>query len=392
MLVFGVFGEFDSDNIGDILIGEGAFILLNEQLSDIRKIPLGRASSSKGDSDNIEKRQGMIKKLHRYSYSKYILYRHLIELCKLPSELKTLNGYAKDNISGLDVIIIGGGQLLHDNTLRMLIRILALVSEAKREKKPVVFFGTGASVPRTVISKMLFKMIFEKLKYSNIYLRDNRSIQIITRYLPTGNNNIFWVPDTAIARAGQHIMKKRSDKVLWGLAPISHASLPFALRKEKINQDEWWLSLAGLLIERNITPVLFSSGVEADYERCLTIRSKFKIKNNIELDILPRSKEADTFLEQLSNLDRVVAQRLHISISYFSMGGRPYSLPWDDKVAEFYQIIGMPERHSDSQDINDVFESVLRDSEPSVTVEDLRKKISSCVSDIAKISIKKRCF
>ena len=61
MSVFGVFGEFDSDNIGDILIGEGALIVLSEQLSDVRKIPLGRISSSNKGSSKIKKKQSIIK-------------------------------------------------------------------------------------------------------------------------------------------------------------------------------------------------------------------------------------------------------------------------------------------------------------------------------------------
>jgi polysaccharide pyruvyl transferase WcaK-like protein len=387
MSVFGVFGEFDSDNIGDILIGEGAFILLSEQLVDVRKLPLGRVSSLTNTMNKTKNKKNNVKIFHRYLYSRYISYRHIIEISKLPSELKLLNKYAIDNVSDLDVIIIGGGQLLHDNTLRMLIRILFIINEANKKQKPVVFFGTGASAPRTVFSKFLFKKIFKELDSSKIYLRDNRSTEIVAKFFPVSNANIVLIPDTAIARACQKTINKKSVEKIWGLAPISKDTLPFELRKEKINQDEWWMCMAESLIKNNITPVLFSSGVMSDHERCLSIQSKLKIENNIELDVLPRPKDTDTFLKQLSHLDKVIAQRLHISISYFSMGGSPYSLPWDKKVFEFYNIIGMPERHSDCLDVDKVIKDVLKAPNPSISIEDLYRKLTLCVSCIANISI-----
>ncbi len=337
---FLVVGEFDSDNVGDQLIGAGHESLFKHVgCAPVIKSLESTRTRSRENSKRYLKSSSRFS-LHRLLYKKSIVYRHLVELSISLIRWKEYELHAEASLKDCDSLIIGGGQLLSDGTLRMLFRIYHITSIAKRRAIPVAAFGTGVSIGRTVISRYLQKKVLSSLSVQS-YFRDAHSIHYARSVMSGVQIHNDPTPDNAIFAAFPHNGLKSNRRCV-GVAPMSPSILiQFGISPDTI--EPWWLAIIADLIARGEQPFLFSSGVIADHVYAEKLQSTLS-KKGFFVDLLPRPETHLDLLIQLSTMRYVVAQRLHISIAYYAMGGIPLSAKWDKKVEEFYAMIGLQNR------------------------------------------------
>jgi polysaccharide pyruvyl transferase WcaK-like protein len=377
-----IVGEFDSDNVGDQLIGEGHVMLFDEvgwRVVVAALEPPRRASADMSRSLDV----CGLKWLHRRLYRRSIWYRHLVELFLLARDRKNSLRHARTSLLGVDFLVLGGGQLLSDGTLRMLKRLASLTLEARRNGIAIAAFGTGISRPKTIISSLLVRNVLGSLN-SKSWFRDVGSIGIAKKFVPVKMLDDHPVPDCAIVRAdylGKATQVEADPRVI-GIAPMSDASLRLSAL-EAAESDLWWVRVMSLLIERGYRPFLFCSGVDADQRRCLRIKAQAE-SHGLAVGLTARPENSSEFIEILAGMGRVLSQRLHISISYYSIGRTPTSVGWDQKVDYFFYDIGLERRViKPTVPPAHAVELLLLDEKPTVLPEHLialsREKVSECM-------------
>ncbi|UOE85838.1 polysaccharide pyruvyl transferase family protein [Vibrio splendidus] len=346
-----VFGEFDSTNVGDVLIGLGQDYVYKHCDLDAKMIPLELYSRKDVKINTSNKIVKPSRRLHRFFYKKSYYYRHLLEFTKFLVKKNSYFDHSLKSIDGSRVVIIGGGQLFNDNSLRMILRIYCLLKSSQMNNIKTYIVGAGMPRPKTLISRYMTKSAVRLLPNENIFFRDSKSITVANEFysLDLTEDNI--IPDFAISYINQFSSPTPSVIKKVGLAPISKEVLPKSHLRLLFNHDIWWVELAKYLISKNIEPIIFCSGSIEDYSRCLDIK-KLALESGLNIELLPRPLSASSFIDNVNGLDNVVAQRLHVSITSYSLGKRPISLPWDDKVKCFYNEIGLPDNYLVEDDIS----------------------------------------
>lgn len=338
-----VFGEFSSDNIGDVLLGESQSYVYGKNHINISLSTFGgEAEGSSLKKANLESSAIRLhKKVHRWFYSKYFVYRHALELMIFLLRREKEKSNIRKKLENADVVIIGGGQLFSDNSLRMLLHIYYITKIAVELDLNIKIIGSGVPTPKTCISKVIMRKILSFYNINNIYFRDEKSIKVINKItnLELSEKNV--IPDFAItyvAKFNKTLKSGRGEVI--GLAPISFDCLPHSQKNKVYNSNTWWISLAKLIEKKGYTPVLFCHGTKVDYQRCLDVQTEAE-KRGLLIKVLPRLECVQEYLVMINSFRNVVAQRLHISITAFSLGKSPISLPWDDKVRCFYNEAGL---------------------------------------------------
>jgi polysaccharide pyruvyl transferase WcaK-like protein len=381
-----IVGEFDSDNVGDQLIGEGHAVLFADAGWRVVTAPLEppkKITSTVSDPSANKNVRG----LHRRLYGRSVWYRHLVELASFAGKRERYMRHARESLDGVEFLVIGGGQLLSDGTLRMMKRLLFLMIIAKQRRMAVAAFGTGASEPRTLVSKFLLRAICRRLS-SKSWFRDAGSISIAKRYASAGVLSDMAVPDCAIARAvslGKATRIMAESRVV-GIAPMSEVSLRLS-SSETAESDSWWGRVISLLNDRGYQPVLFCSGVSADHRRCVRIASQAE-SLGLRVELARRPESPEELIGLLAKMGHMLSQRLHASISYYSIGLVPTSVSWDPKVNHFFDGIGVGRRViAPVEAPEQAVEILLSDERPTVLPERLvelaREMAAECLRSVS---------
>ncbi|MCD9097674.1 polysaccharide pyruvyl transferase family protein [Luteimonas fraxinea] len=337
-----IVGEFDSDNVGDQLIGEGHAAIFSSH-GNVRILPL-EPTRKTVDLHNRSgariSRAGNFKSLHRTLYQSSTLYRHMVETCEQIIRWKAYRMHSENTIADADMLIVGGGQLLSDGTLRMLYRIYHLTEVAQARGIPVVVFGTGLTPGRTFVSRRILICVLRNLGSTN-YFRDSASMSAARQAVPSIALSAEATPDCAIAGISNQ-QAIDPGAALVGIAPMSPTILArLGVSTHRI--DEWWIDIITRLVINRERPVLFSTGVSLDMEYAASLQSRLAEKG-FDIELLRKPTRPDELLEDLRSMKRILAQRLHASIAYYALGGLPASATWDTKVNEFYSRISLPGR------------------------------------------------
>lgn len=372
-----VFGEFNSDNIGDVLLGESQLYVYGKNNLNVSLATFGSdCERGRSKDKRLEfSTNNFLKKIHRWCYSRFFVYRHAFEMNLF--WLKRMQEYksTRNKLQDIDVVIIGGGQLFSDNSLRMLLHIYCITKTAIEFGLDIKIIGSGVPTPKSFISKYLMAKIFSFYDKQNVYLRDQKSIYVVNEIssLKLDKKNI--IPDFAIsyvAELNNSFISSRNRTI--GLAPIGIDCLPYSQRSMVYNCDNWWIALAELIKNNGYIPVLFCHGTQIDYKRCLEVQDEAK-KRGLSIDVLPRPECVEEYLSMVYSFENVLAQRLHVSIAAFSLGKLPVSLPWDDKVKCFYDEAGLEQNFVEFPDNNHeyIFSLLLK---TSATQSNLQKLVN----------------
>ena len=390
-----IFGEFLSDNLGDVILGESqkytySKLGINIELSNFElcnNIKKNDKENISFDNNNKRGKANFINVTHRNLYRKSNYYRHMIDMFiffyKYPKYRLKLVKYLKNS----QHVIIGGGQLFSDNSLRMLLSIFVISRVARKNEIRVSIIGSGLCYPKTIISKNIIKYILSKHDNSNVYLRDSKSISVANDLsnLNLNENNI--IPDFAISYLTNKSILSNNEKPVnrVGIAPISFKCIPKEQQLNIYNYDNWWIELASLLSFNGYTPVLFCHGTQEDFDRCFDIYNKAKLQG-IDIELMPRPSKVDNYIEYMAEFKTVICQRLHVSITAYAMNKSPISLPWDDKVKCFYNEALIPQRYLDYKSIQ--HKDIIRLVKCSKLNENRKKELINKVNNVIQNAIK----
>ena len=243
------------------------------------------------------------------------------------------------------LVIIGGGQLIKNNTA-LFCQKLSLISRiANTQSIPTALIGVGVDKKMVPKTWRIAKKSVTTAKF--IILRDTKSRDRISAAMGSANNCSI-LPDLAFALKNPELDPAMSDRSISlainimnfdsMLAPLSASS--------KIDTNtiiSGFCDIAKVALETGSTISLFTSGSYSDFQAANIVRTEICARIGVELPIFHPST-LDDLLAFLINVDDVIATRMHAGILAFISGCSPVCVNWDDKVAGVWSAIYQQER------------------------------------------------
>lgn len=384
-----VVGEFDSDNMGDVLIGASQKRALELFGHDpiIRPLEPNRKIESSLENGRAK---SFGRALHQAAYSRSIFYRHALDARQLQQERTTYQTYVDDILANVELVLIGGGQLLSDDSLRMMSRIDQIVRTARNRSLPVAACATGASPPRSRAARRLFKEILTHANSLSAF-RDTISQKLAAQYSDESSLETTVCPDAAIPLARQlSLGAHRKIKDVVGLAPISPV-VRYSTENTINLLRVWWTHLAGELHRRGKEVEFFSTGTLADQHFCESLAHELQ-RDGIYVRIAPRPQDVTEFVELVSSYRSALTQRMHAAVVRFASGQTPLSLPWDLKLHSFFFERGFQDRLLTSEflPVNDVVDKLSETIDCSSSAERTAEFVLATIGKIVSEGLKGR--
>ncbi len=264
---------------------------------------------------------------------------------KDPALLQT----AEDAISGCDIVIFGGAPLFNYAYQTFYERTAVTLEIAKKYNKPVLFSAIGVEgydEDNEKCQRLKKTLNFDCVK--QITTRDD--FPRLQMYKNNEQLVIDKVADPAVF-SSTVLRNFTSEKIEKKIGLFVLRANGFKDNKVDFSKDEasaLWVNLVNELTARGYDCELLTSGHFGD-EAFLDYLTR---TTNLALSkCIFNINSPEQLIKKLSTYDGVVSCRLHPSIISFSFDIPSVGLVWNNKVKEFYNCIGYPDRILEVEDI-----------------------------------------
>lgn len=340
-------GEYYSHNLGDGVIAEALCYLFKQAAPelDVKLIDLShRTEYCATPPCSIIRATGVISKIvswlcktiirnHRMrrSVQYWVIWRF--------RERKTHHEFMISELSGAAALIIGGGQLLMDNSLVFPYRIHSTAHSANELSIPIAFHACGVGDSWSWMGRRLFNASLCPASVVSISCRDNNSVQKLKTTLPQIAAKVSLAIDPAICAAEAYGISAALESKTIGLGVIAPTEL---LGQSKFSQfaDEsyslaQWGKLINKLSKRGYPIALFTNGSEADYVFASKVYNSALEVGVKDISLLPRPQVPRELVVIIAQFRAIIAYRLHAIIIATSLGIPSIGFIWDEKVQQF---------------------------------------------------------
>lgn len=339
-------GEIFSQNLGDGVIGISLAWLLKKAraTAEVCFVDISGRPGFEAEDFFCAGSQNRLRSLHRLFLKNSVYKRVTIFPIWYFSKRKRYVRIWQEALKECDLVLIGGGQLLMDNSLDFPLKIRELVRVAHGMNKGIAYYSCGVG---RKWSRLGHRLLAESVCAGGVCwlsVRDNGSRDMIGTLFPHHTINCHLSMDPAICAAEAFGVSADSKSTLVGLG----ISEPNTLKRSTVGKNDFsakqvvqfWVDLAELLVADRHEVVFFTNGQTDDYAFAKEIVDRIKIKSKKEIVLLKRACSPQTLVDQISRFRAIVAHRLHSNIIAYSLGIPSVGLIWDKKVAEFGKISG----------------------------------------------------
>ena len=292
----------------------------------------------------------------------------------------------REALEGLDVLVLGGGNLIADHDLNFPIKISAAVELAAAKKLPVAVFGVGVSEDWSPAAQAYLARAFGKVRVFHVAVRDQKS-QALWR-------DRFAYPALVCRDPGvlasRHYARRPGDggvvRVGLGLTDPMAVSYHGGDAIGEAEFTAWCVELARGLDGRGCEVTLFTNGSPED--RAYLQRAAEAIRAEVpRVQVAPGFRDPGELAAFASGLDLLLAHRLHACIVAYSFGVPHVGFLWDEKVRSFFGAVGRSRFLADAG--RDPPEAVLQlcDEALRVGVDESRRAaiLAEARQDIARL-------
>lgn len=311
----------DSDNLGDLVIEACDISLIRTVMKNLN-IPVWKY-------EIISRAAGIVKK-------EYVA----------TGDPELLKG-AEKQIMESDVVFFGGAPLFNYKYQIFYERTAVTLELAQKYSRPVIFSAIGVEgydEDDPKCQRLKKTLNFDCVK--QITTRDD--FDSLQKYLENGTVRIGKVADPAVYTKEAFAKYVQSPKKN---PEIGRKIGLFVLRSggfksngidfSRAEAADLWLSVIDELQKRGYDYTLLTSGHfgdEAFLDYLIRERGVDSTKCRFDLD------SPEKLVRDISMFDAVVSCRLHPSIISYSLGVPAIGIVWNQKVAQFYEAIGYPDR------------------------------------------------
>jgi polysaccharide pyruvyl transferase WcaK-like protein len=338
-----VAGEIFSANKGDRAIHDCLLYLLKLLAPAVETISI-----------DISGRFPHVSSLNRMRMSQRVALLQAIPGFRLPLMLlnagyqpvKMLRGQSykwRRSLETADLLVVGGGQMLMDDSLNFPLKISALTRLAQKLNLPYHISACGVGESWSMMGGALFRRALRTAQ--SITLRDHLSQERLYHFVPDLVSQVTFDPAIWAATVYPIQPSKQTGDYL-GLGVINQREANFHISREKrFSRSAWeeqWLDLLANLVSKNQRVELFTSGSPADHAFAVELftASQKRGWNTVSLAPYPDSPQA--LITSLRGYSLVVAARLHAAILSNAYGISTVGLAWDQKVKAYYAETGRP--------------------------------------------------
>lgn len=258
-----------------------------------------------------------------------------------PNYAPRMHAYFRPIIQAADLIMFAGGGIIEYSYNRYQDSIEAIVQEARRAGKPVVFSAVGL-VGECDPKSLRFQTMRRALTSPNVRLitvRDHVDL-MNERYLK-GAKIARIVADSAVW-AAEAFGISASPRPVIGVGLVREDAfqsydrpIPYA------NLIDMYRDVVAELEARGYEWQLFGNGFENDQEFGEKLIGALGAS---PARLVPRPTECSELIKTIAGFQGIITFRLHSCIAAYSLGIPAVVFSWNDKVDDFMQIIGFPDR------------------------------------------------
>ncbi len=251
--------------------------------------------------------------------------------------------YFEQQLAGVDLLLIGGGQLLMDNQLHFPLALELLTECAQQQKVPCHLVGCGMGRKWSAYARRLLQRIVARV--SSISLRDQQSAEHFAALCPQRSAKV--VADPALWAREAYAVAPRARRPLgclgFGVIGVSalkeHLPAEAALLTEATLVTRWLEQLSALAAEYSAIEV-FTNGDLEDYALAQQLVSAAREQRGLPCALAPRPERPQELVECIARYHSVAAHRLHACIIAAALGVPVVGIEWDRKVRAFFREIG----------------------------------------------------
>jgi len=238
---------------------------------------------------------------------------------------------------GSNLMISGGGSIFQDVTsARSLPYYISVVAMAKLLKKPVIFYAQGVGPINRSFSKLLMRLIGNKVDL--ITLRDEDSRQFLYEIGVT-RPPLLVTADPVFSLEPELADENKVNNLLTELGVLNKPLVGVAVRKWQALEgyQERLAKLLDDLASRGYQIIFISMAYPDDMGESWRVAKLMREKSHV-LDINLKSQE---HLALIARLDIMIAMRLHALIFAASRGVPFAGISYDPKVDAFLKLFDL---------------------------------------------------
>lgn len=378
-------GEIFSSNLGDYAIFDSLSSILISKNIDVlpldisfRKKFITTCEMEKTETSLIKDswKKFIPKRIKHSKFIQYFITRLMWYLLIKPKSYQ----YWEDLIKSSDGVVIGGGQLITDNSSFFSSKIDQIVKLAQKHDKPFAILGCGVGDNIGIKAKKIYKKILDDAVY--VSLRDIESKNRLQTFI---NKEIFINvnPDLAFALDIKEKKEKLCNKGMvcgFNIMPLSFfknfdASLKDMTEEQYLN---FWKKLAEGAINSGMQVIIMTNGNLQDYHQAEVVYQMLQ-ENGIEATLFDRALEPDTLYEQIRKIDCLIAMRMHSGILAKAFGKKVAILVWDQKIPDVWNVVNGQKAIIDS--------NIFKDNQPWLKVEKTFDALENFSKDNTEVKI-----
>ena len=281
-----------------------------------------------------------------------------------------LRRHVRAGLSGVDAVVIGGGNLLTDADLNFPIKLAGASAEVAGRGLPLAVHAVGASPHWSPRGRALFARALSRCRLAHAAVRDERSRQAWAMQLePAGLPPAEVVGDPGLLASLHYTRAPRSTPAEQERRVALCITAPLALRyhmgqhhgrdagQAGALHDEaviaWYGTLASALAQQGLHVILFTNGSPED-RACLARHAHrwtaeppaagwhggLARKGRGRVSVAaPFATPADLAVF-VAGCDLIIAHRMHACIAAHSFAVPTIGLTWDEKLTSFFALAG----------------------------------------------------
>ncbi len=332
-----VCGEYFSTNIGDQAIHASLLYLLKQLDAEVETISLDLSGRT-----SVQQEKAMQPRLQQRlsAWKSHPALNTLLIFANLMYQPLRLNRLSNSPwgraLKSADTLVIGGGQLLMDDSLNFPLKVSGVAKLARRYHIPYHFCACGVGKNWSPFGRQLFKPAI--LGAKSITLRDNLSASNLRHLLPEANPLITFDPAIWIAKVYPVSIKPGMEECI-GVCVMNNDDYNARVLDNRYDNTAWmsaWLELIENLLTHHTHVLLFTSGDQADtiFAAELYKQSQKRGWNNVQL--APRPIDVPSLAGIMQSCQVIIAARLHAGIIANAYGIPTIGIIWDEKVRSYY--------------------------------------------------------
>jgi polysaccharide pyruvyl transferase WcaK-like protein len=325
---------FNSNNIGDIVIGDMLHKIISKQCT-VEKLSYSgdiNVKTIKAKERGIDRfKKSIYKILIKYNFKKVInlYYRNLKQ--------DNFNVF-EDKIVNVDTLIIGGGNMIFDlyEESNSVDRFDRFVKMAKALNKNVFAISIGIGPFKSKQQEINAVKSLSQCDY--ITFRDANSFTIFNKYNPDFKN-VFITIDPVFLLPQRVKREQPPMKRIIGLNVINNKLISDSQIEYDLVISQYANLVKQLTNKMDVKLVLFCTEVE-DYNAVLDVYSILKDNKDVSICI---TREYDELMKFYDSVSLIIGTRMHSMILAYTQRIPVIGLSYQKKVNEMFKIINKEE-------------------------------------------------